>query len=240
MSSKPSTLKTYLFALYICLACSISLAGVSEGLRAKKEQNAALDVKKNILKAVELRTPLGKKATVSEIEDTYARLIEEKVIDKNGNIIEGKSPSEIQDGEEMYPIYIYKEGQQVISYAFPIVGKGLWSTLYGYLALEPDAKKVRGITYYKHGETPGLGAEIEKDWFQNNFKDNKYIWDDKKDQLRPIQVMKGKVADKISDPEKAKYYVDGISGATMTAKGVTEMIDREVKKYDPFLTKVRR
>ncbi|MCA9404789.1 MAG: NADH:ubiquinone reductase (Na(+)-transporting) subunit C, partial [Candidatus Omnitrophica bacterium] len=138
-----------------------------------------------------------------------------------------------------YPLYVYKEGQQVISYAFPIIGKGLWSTLYGYLALEPNAMTVRGITYYKHGETPGLGAEIEKDWFQNNFK-GKSIWDMKDQELWPVSVLKGKVADQINDPNKAKHYVDGISGATMTSKGVTEMIDREVRKYEPFLAKVRR
>lgn len=239
MSSKPSTFATYRFALIICVVCSLALALVSEGLRPQKEKNAALDVKKNILKAVGLKQPLGKKPTSGEIEETYSRLIQEKVIDGQGNIVEGKTPADIQEGEALYPLYVYKEGQQVVSYAFPIVGKGLWSTLYGYLALEPNAKTVRGITYYKHGETPGLGAEIEKDWFQNNFK-GKSIWDMKDQELWPVAVLKGKVADQISDERKAKHYVDGISGATMTAKGVTEMIDREVRKYEPFLAKVRK
>lgn len=239
MSSKSSTLATYRFALIICVVCSLSLALVSEGLRPQKEKNAALDIKKNILKAVQLRTPLSAKPTPQEIEDKYKQFIQEKVVDASGNIMEGKSPADINEGEDLYPLYVYKEGQQVISYAFPIIGKGLWSTLYGYLALEPDAKMVRGITYYKHGETPGLGAEIEKDWFINNFK-GKSIWDFKKNQLWPVAVIKGKVTDQIKDSEKAKHYVDGISGATMTAKGVTEMIDREVRKYEPFLAKVRR
>ncbi|MCB9719597.1 MAG: NADH:ubiquinone reductase (Na(+)-transporting) subunit C [Candidatus Omnitrophica bacterium] len=239
MSSKPSTLATYRFALIICVVCSFFLALVSEGLRPQKEKNAALDVKKNILKAVNLKQPLGKKTTAKEIEETYSRVIEEKVIDPTGNVVEGKTPADIKEGEALYPLYVYKEGQQVISYAFPIIGKGLWSTLYGYLALEPNAMTVRGITYYKHGETPGLGAEIEKDWFQNNFK-GKSIWDMKDQELWPVSVLKGKVADQINDPNKAKHYVDGISGATMTSKGVTEMIDREVRKYEPFLAKVRR
>ncbi|MBZ0167401.1 MAG: NADH:ubiquinone reductase (Na(+)-transporting) subunit C [Candidatus Omnitrophica bacterium] len=239
MSSKPSTFATFRFALIICVICSFSLALVSEGLRPKKEQNAALDVKKNILKAVELKEPLGKKTSAKEIEETYSRLIEEKVIDANGNVVEGKMPADIKDGEQLFPLYVYKEGQQVISYAFPIIGKGLWSTLYGYLALEPDAVRVRGITYYKHGETPGLGAEIEKDWFQKNFK-GKMIWDLKNQELWPVAVVKGRVSDSIPDENKAKHYVDGISGATMTSKGVTEMIDREVRKYEPFLAKVRK
>ena len=100
-------------------------------------------------------------------------------------------------------------------------------------------KTVRGITFYKHGETPGLGAEIEKEWFQSNFK-GKSIWDVQKNQLWPVAVLKGKVKDTMTDEDKMKHYVDGISGATMTAKGVTEMVDREIRKYEPFFAKIRR
>lgn len=239
MSKKRSQFYTFQFALGICVICSICLTLVSEGLRPKKEFNEALDVKKNILKAVDLRTPLGEKASNEDIESVYQKYIDVKVIDSSGNVIDGKSPKEIEEGEDAYPIYIYKEGDEKVAYAFPIVGKGLWSTLYGYLALEPDAKTIRGITFYKHGETPGLGAEIEKDWFQDNFK-GKSIWDYKDNQLWPVAVIKGKVSEKISDPEQKKHYVDGISGATMTANGVTEMVDREIKKYEPFFAKIRR
>jgi len=236
---KESTRYTFIFALIVCVICSFSLALVSEGLRPKKEQNAALDVKKNILKAVGLRAPLSEKPTVDEIESVYEEKINEVVIDGDGKIVEDKIVLDIQEGEALYPLYIYKEGQQVISYAFPIVGKGLWSTLYGYLALEPDAKTIRGITFYKHGETPGLGAEIEKDWFQDNFK-GKSIWDLQKNTLWPVAVIKGKVADKITDKEKQDHAVDGISGATITSKGVSEMMNREIRKYEPFLSTIRK
>ncbi|MCA9400056.1 MAG: NADH:ubiquinone reductase (Na(+)-transporting) subunit C, partial [Candidatus Omnitrophica bacterium] len=133
---------------------------------------------------------------------------------------------------------IYKEDGQTIAYSFPIIGKGLWSTLYGYFALEPDAKTVRGITFYSHGETPGLGAEIEKDWFTSNFV-GKNIWDEEEHRLKPVEVVKGKVSDKYSG-EEAEYYVDGISGATMTSKGVTAMIAKELKVYEPFFSKIRK
>lgn len=239
MSKKTSTANTFIFALGVCVVCSVLLAGISEGLRPKREFNEALDVKKNILKAVSLRTPLGDKPNSEEIEGIYAKVIDVKVLDKSGNVIEGKTAADIKEGEEAYPIYVYQEGGQKLAYAFPIVGKGLWSTLYGYLALEPDAKTIRGITFYKHGETPGLGAEIEKDWFQNNFK-GKSIWDLQNNKLWPVSVIKGKVSDKMSDPNKIKHYVDGISGATMTANGVTEMVDREIRKYEPFFAKIRR
>lgn len=228
---------TFIFALIVCVVCSLALSIVSQGLKKQKELNVALDIKKNILKAVDLNEPLPKKVKSQEILDAYAQLIEEIVIDASGNIVEGKAPADIKDGEPFYPLYIYKESGKVMAYCFPIIGKGLWSTLYGYFALEPDASTVRGITFYKHGETPGLGAEIEQDWFQDNYKGKK-IWDVSVNELKPTRVVKGKVADSIPKSDQS-FYVDGISGATMTSKGVTEMVDREVRKYEPFLQKIR-
>jgi len=224
--------------LIICVVCSFSLAAVSEGLRPRKELNEALDVKKNILKAVALRDPLPSDASADKVLDVYKNKIEEVVVDAQGQVVEGKTPADIEEGEKFYPLYIYKENETTVAYAFPIVGKGLWSTLYGYFAMEPDAITVRGITFYKHGETPGLGAEIEADWFQGNFEGKK-IWDTEENELQPIEVVKGKVEGTVPEEEQP-FYVDGISGATMTSKGVTEMIDRELKKYEPFFKKIRK
>jgi len=177
---------TFMFALIVCIVCSLALSTVFEGLKTKRELNVALDIKKNILKAVGLKEPLSAKATSQEILEVYEASVEEIVIDAAGNVVDGKSPQDIQGSEELYPLYVYKEGAQTIAYCFPIIGKGLWSTLYGYFALESDAITVRGITFYKHGETPGLGAEIEQDWFQDNYKGKK-IWDIKNNQLSPVE-----------------------------------------------------
>ena len=235
---KDSNLYTFGFALLICIICSFSLAAVSEGLRARKELNVANDVKKNILKAVGLKDPVSAKAGPAEVLKVFRQKIEEVVVDGQGQVIAGKKPEDIQEGEALYPLYVYKEGEQVIAYAFPIEGKGLWSTLYGYLAIEADAVTVRGITFYKDGETPGLGAEIEKNWFQDNFKGKK-IWDAKQQELRPIIVVKGLVKDKIPPAQQA-YYVDGISGATMTSLGVTNLLARWLNVYEPFLKTKRQ
>ncbi len=229
---------TFMFAFAVCVTCSLALSIVSEGLKERKELNVALDIKKNILKAVDLETPLSDKVQAQEVLGVYTEKIEEKVIDGDGRIVEGKAIADIQEGETLYPLYVYKEKDRTIAYCFPITGKGLWSTLYGYFALEPDATTVRGITFYKHGETPGLGAEIEKDWFQNNYKGKK-IWNVKKNQLAPTQVVKGKVVDVVSKAEEP-FYVDGISGATMTSKGVTAMVDKWVNVYEPFFKKIRK
>ena len=230
---------TFIFAFIVCVVCSVMLSAVYKGLLPKQELNADLEVKKNILKAVKLTKPLPMHLTAQEYLKIYKDKIEELVIDEQGVVIEGKKPSEIKDSDKgMYPLYIYKEDGQVIAYAYPISGFGLWSMLFGYLAIEPDAITVRGITFYKHGETPGLGGEIEKDWFQDNFKGKK-IWSTTQHQLTPIALVKGKVKDFYQD-EKADSHVDGITASTMTGKGVTALLDKEIKKYEPFFSKLRK
>ena len=230
---------TFVFATIVCVVCGVMLSFFSEALRKQQELNMDLDVKRNILKAVVLKQPLPKKISPEEVLKIYESKIEELVIDDKGNIMEGKKPKELTEKDKaLYPLYIYKEDGQVVSYAFPIIGQGLWSTLYGYLALESDAVSVRGITFYKHGETPGLGGEIEKDWFQDNFKGKK-VYSAKVKQLTPIAVVKGKAADLFKD-EKLEYHVDGITAATITRNGVTEMMDRWLKIYDAYLSKRRK
>ena len=184
-----------------------------------------------------LKDPIPPKSTPQQVLGIYKDKIKEVVVDGKGDIVKGKTPEEIGKSKNMYPMYIYEENNQPQAYAFPIEGKGLWSTLYGYFAVEPDAITVRGITFYKDGETPGLGAEIEKDWFQNNFVGKK-IWDVSQKKLRPTTVIKGKVADKYKGKE-AQYYVDGISGATLTSRGVTNLLAKWLTIYEPFLAKVR-
>ena len=97
----------------------------------------------------------------------------------------------------------------------PIEGKGLWSTLYGFLSLDADMNTVRGITFYKHGETPGLGGEVDNpNW--------KALWNERQafdaDGSVEISVIKGRAGPASEDPHR----VDGLSGATLTSKGVSE------------------
>ena len=107
--------------------------------------------------------------------------------------------------------------------------------MYGYFAIEPDASTAKGITFYKHKETPGLGAEVDKDWFKNNFIGKKFI--DDSGNLVSIEVIKGFVSDK--DPN-AKHKVDGISGATVTGNGLTTLLKADLQKYEPYFAKIRK
>ena len=93
-----------------------------------------------------------------------------------------------------------------------------------------------GITFYKHGETPGLGGEIEKDWFKNNFKGKKIYSPD--GELVSITVVKGKVADLIAEDE-AYHYVDGISGSTLTGNGLNNFLKQDLETYKPYFDKVK-
>lgn len=226
------------FAIGVCLVCSILLSAITETLRKPQEINADLEVKRNILKAVKLKDPLTSKTSKAEALKVYADKITEEVIDYQGNIVEGKKPQDLTNQDtDLLALYVYKEDGQVVSYAYPIVGQGLWSTLYGYLAIDADGITVRGITFYKHGETPGLGAEIEKDWFQNNFV-GKTIFDVKEKKVTPISLVKGKAADSYKG-EELNHHVDGITAATLTGIGVTDLLDKWINIYEPYFSKVR-
>ncbi len=232
-----SNAQTFRFALIITLTCSLLLAGAATLLKPRQQENIKLDIKKNILKSVGL-VEADKDYDRKEILDMYDTYIRGLVIDENGNIQEGKNPEQIDPKTEpnLRPVYEYMDGENIKAYIIPISGKGLWSTIYGYLAVKPDGKTVAGITFYQHGETPGLGGEISTKWFQENFKGKRFV--DDTGNLVSITIVKGKVAEKV--PEADRYhYVDGISGATLTGRGVTRFLKKNLTTYDVFFKKLR-
>ena len=227
---------TIIFALAVCVTCSVVLALTAGGLKPIIEKNEAFDIQRNILKAVDLYHK-GDKVTPDQIETLYKERIRAFVVDENGAVVPGKSPLDIDPSAEptLMPVFARMDGTTVSGYCVPISGMGLWSTLYGYLALKADGNTVMGITFYKHGETPGLGGEIEADWFTGNFK-GKSIFDDAGN-LVSITVAKGVVSPDMPEAQK-KHSVDGISGATMTGNGVNVFLKRDLEKYQPFLKAV--
>jgi Na+-transporting NADH:ubiquinone oxidoreductase subunit C len=99
----------------------------------------------------------------------------------------------------------------------PIEGKGLWSTLYGFIALGSDLRTIEGITFYEHKETPGLGGEVDNPSWKRLWEGRK-AYDD--DDVPKIEVVRGAAG----PPEEDPYRVDGLSGATMTSRGVTYLV----------------
>tara|TARA_A100001015_G_scaffold299668_1_gene384019 strand:- start:242 stop:952 length:711 start_codon:yes stop_codon:yes gene_type:complete len=221
---------TLVFTSLITIFFGFLLSVAATSLKPRQDINIEIDMKKNILGALGLKPKISTKWTIEEVQDVYKRNIIGMVLDKNG-LKTDKNPKDIDTDkdEDFFPIYIHKTSNEINGYVIPISGKGLWSTLYGYFAIEPDCETAKGITFYKHGETPGLGGEVEKDWFQNNFKGKKFI--DENDILVGIEVVKGSVDESSKD---AYRQVDGISGATITSKGLEVFLKEDLKKYQPY------
>jgi Na+-transporting NADH:ubiquinone oxidoreductase subunit C len=230
---------TYFFAAAVTIICSLLLTAAATLLKDRQQENIALDMQRNILTSVGITPPAGKVFSRKDVLRLYNENIKSIVIDMNGIEIPDKKVEELNPKKdaELLPLYYCQKDTMVNAYIIPISGKGLWSTIYGYLALESDAITIKGITFYKHGETPGLGGEIERDWFKNNFIGKKIVNPD--GGLVSIKVLKGKVKDKIP-VEEQYHYVDGISGATLTGDGLTKFLKKDLETYDPYFQKIRQ
>lgn len=220
---------TIIFTMITSVILGLGLSATRDSLRERQLLNIELDIKKKILSV------LGFEQTGDwideDVQSMYDNNINEIIISSAGEEVKENNTS----GQETYKIYQSRDGNRVKGYAIPISGKGLWGTMYGYFAIEPDASTAKGITFYKHKETPGLGAEVDKDWFKNNFIGKKFI--DDSGNLVSIEVIKGFVSDK--DPN-AKHKVDGISGATVTGNGLTTFLKADLQKYEPYFAKIRK
>jgi Na+-transporting NADH:ubiquinone oxidoreductase subunit C len=238
---------TLLYAAVICFICSFLLSLFAMGLKPAQERAATLDLHKKILSVLEL---YQEGMSEEEVDQVFSSSVKEAVLDRKGLIIEGVDFKSIPEAERCkvlsmdwdsnpadckLSVYQKLVGDKISAIAIPLVGKGLWSTLYGYLALSPDATTVTGITFYKHGETPGLGAEISESWFQKNFLGKKIL--DPEGGVYGIVVSKGKAK---NSGHPLVHSVDGISGATITSNGVTSLIKHCLKVYDPYLKKFRK
>lgn len=142
---------------------------------------------------------------------------------KNGKSVEAYDP-----GYKV--VYIHMQNNQPDAYVIPIQGFGLWDIVKGYLALETDLNTVKGVTFYEHKETPGLGAQVTEQWFQNNWKGKKIL--DESGALVSITVAKG-------DTAQGEHQVDGISGSTLTGNGVNSFLMNDLKRYEPFFKTLR-
>lgn len=220
---------TIIFTMITSVILGLGLSATRDSLRERQLLNIELDIKKKILSV------LGFEQTGDwideDVQSMYDNNINEIIISSAGEEVKENNTS----GQKTYKIYQSRDGNRVKGYAVPISGKGLWGTMYGYFAIEPDASTAKGITFYKHKETPGLGAEVDKDWFKNNFIGKKFI--DDSGNLVSIEVIKGFVSDK--DPN-AKHKVDGISGATVTGNGLTTFLKADLQKYEPYFAKIRK
>ena len=249
-----STVKTLIVALLLCLVCSALVSTAAVRLKPLQVANQELDKKLSILEA----TRLLREGTSPD--ELFEQLITARVVDlATGHYVESIDPrqydqyaaakdpaqsisipadrdiAQIRRRAKYATVYLHEEDDKIKYFILPIHGSGLWSTMYGFLVLEGDANTVFGILYYDQRETAGLGSEVANPDWQAKWQ-GKLVYDHSG---KPrIEVIKGTVA--ANDPE-AKYRVDGIAGATLTANGVTHMIHYWLGDdgFGPYLRKFR-
>lgn len=252
--SNDSLEKTIAVALALCLVCAVLVSLATVALRPLQSYNKALDMKKNILDVA------GLLQDNTDIDQAFKERIESKIVDlKTGEYIDSinaddydqrkaaKDPAQnelipvdkdiasIRMKAKYTKIYLVKKGDQLQSIILPVNGYGLWSTMYGFLALEPDAQTVQSINLYDQAETPGLGGEVVNPIWRALWKGKK-VYSDKGDVA--LTLVKGGVDESRAD---AVYKVDGLAGATLTSRGVSNLIQywMGAEGFATYLNKIR-
>ena len=239
MSQSPdNSVNTIIFTCVTACICAVGLAVAATALKPRQQENIAVDKMKNILKAFDVLDAAVESGSVA----TYFEAnIEGVVVNEAGEVLEDapaaseidyeaeyKAKAKDSEYEPMLPVFMLKQEGEVVAYTTPVMGKGLWSTLLGYMAFDADLNNVRGITFYSHGETPGLGAEIVETPFEAQWVGKKIVASGK---AQAIKVVKPGNA----CPTSEEHCVDGVSGATITSRGVDAMVEQAVAMYDPYL-----
>ncbi|MBX2963980.1 MAG: NADH:ubiquinone reductase (Na(+)-transporting) subunit C [Cyclobacteriaceae bacterium] len=234
---RQSNLYIILYAAALTVVCGGLLALASEGLKERQQANIALEQKKNILGTV---MPIDKN---TDVEEEYSNKVKSFVIDSKGNVIEGVNAADVvvlaeykkPTDQRMLPVYEFRNESNPDKIDFvvlPVFGFGLWDNIWGFVALQEDMNTIQGVSFQHKGETPGLGARIDSKDIQDRYK-GKSIYDGAT--LVAVTMMKGEGVDYSSDTHK----VDGMSGATLTAKGVNSMLSGYLALYESYLKRVK-
>jgi len=245
-----------LFSVAVCGVCAIFVSSLAVGLRERQEINERLFKQRNVLEAAGLLES-GEAADGARIAELFKR-VEPVVIElASGEEVTGidaatfdqqaaKKDPEVSRAAPKNRAGVFRlpnnaqvfkvsdEDGAVQMLILPIEGYGLWSTLYGFIALGADTRTVKGLTYYQHGETPGLGGEVDNPSWKALWPGRKAF--DEAWQVK-LQVIKGQAGKPAEDP----YRVDGLSGATITSRGVNNMLQFWLGRngFEPFLKRFR-
>lgn len=224
-----------LYAAAVTFVCGGLLAFAAVSLKDKQDANIAMEQKKNILSSV-IVLKEG-----DDINALYAAQVKGFVLDFEGNKKEGMSPEQVVIAKEykktpkerLLPVYEFsnESDPSKVEYAvMPVYGFGLWNNIWGFVAVKSDFNTIQGVRFQHAGETPGLGARIDSEDVQERFK-GKSIFDS--GILKYVAMQKGEGRDYSNEPHK----VDGMSGATLTSKGVNNMLADYLSCYEAYLKK---
>lgn len=228
---------TFIYAAIITVISAILLAVSSEGLKPAQEANVLLEKKMNVLNAVRFKSHDRK-----EIEEAYSKYIQELVINAKGEPVQGLKAFDIVMKDESkkpleqrnLPLYIYTGDDAKKYYIAPLYGAGLWGPIWGFMSIDgADFVTVYGSFFDHKGETPGLGAEISTEWFQQKFEGKKIS--DNKSQFTSVRVIKKGTS--LGIENETDHRVDGISGGTITSNGLDKMISNWLATYLPYFEK---
>lgn len=241
MAEPKSDKQTFVFAFVVLAVCSMLLSATAAALQDRQQRMVEFDRKRNVLIAfgVELRHEDGTRFTPADVDRVVEQNIREVIIDAETlEIIRDLARADVDTrdlrAKRKLPLYLWEENGEIQRYAFPISGRGLWAVIRGYLALEKDLATIAGITFYEHGETPGLGAEIERAWFREQFA-GKILYRDG----QPVEFKVAKGRAEARYPDRIDHAVDGISGATLTGQAVAEFITRDFEMYNRYFENIR-
>lgn len=230
--NKESNGYTVGFAIVLVLVVGTILASLSMGLKDMQNQNGVVKKKMSILSA------MGVESTRANAEKLYDQYIQEDksvVLNNKGMLVEGKKAFDIDirkeykdktltEDKKNYPMFVAtKDGKT--SYILPVVGKGLWGPIWGYISISEDMRTIAGASFGHQGETPGLGAEITQPFFIDRWI-NEQISDEAGD-FTKFEIVK-------DGSGTAPQKVDGITGGTITSKGVEEMMNRCMAVYASY------
>ncbi|HLT74010.1 MAG TPA: NADH:ubiquinone reductase (Na(+)-transporting) subunit C [Ohtaekwangia sp.] len=226
------------YASILSVVCAGLLVGANLLLKDRQTANVELEQKTSILATV-MTLEEG-----SDIEKLYRENVREFVVNSEGEVVSGMTPKQVAIAteykkpakERMLPVYEFRNKQdttQLDYVVFPVFGAGLWDAIWGYVALESDMNTIKGVKFEHKGETPGLGARITDAEVQNRYP-GKEVYENGK--LVSITMMKGEGNDYSGD----KHKVDGLSGATLTAKGVNNMLTDYLAAYEGYINKHKK
>ena len=251
MANNDSIQKTLLVAVTLCIVCALVVSSAAVLLKPAQVANKALDRKANILAAA------GMLQADESVEKQFEKVTTRIVNLQTGKFSDqyqpesfeqsqiAKDPStsvdlgeddtaKIKRRENFAIVYLVEHEGELDKVILPVRGAGLWSTLYGFLALENDLNTVAGLGFYEHGETPGLGGEVDNPKWKALWP-GKEVYDDGE---VAIELIKGSVD---ASTRNAENKVDGLSGATLTSRGVSNLIQFWMGEngYKPFLKNLR-
>lgn len=251
--SRDSTAKILSVAFLLCVICSILVSAAAIGLSSRQERNKEEEKKKNILQAAglyEANVPIAElfhkiQPRIVDLQSgAFSQDFDAASFDSRKaardpatsyRIAPGLDLAGIKQRSRYKDVYLVMDGERLQQIILPVHGKGLWSTMYGFIALADDFSTVKGFAFYEHGETPGLGGEIDNPAWKAQWPGKKIY--DAQGSTR-IEVLKGRVD---SGSAQAIHQVDGLSGATLTARGVSKLLQYWMgdNGYKPFLARLK-